>query len=498
MTGLTQLSGKTTTLEALIKRGGFRAVAFRTKIGETGFSEGFIVRPFFTEKSDWQYVESLLEATMRERLKFERSWIIKASKGAKSLEEVYENCKKLQASSRDSSLQYGVYTTLIAYFEIILPQISKIEFSRELILKDGVNIMDLEKLSDEVQSLVIRSVIDHVLRHEKNTIVIIPEAWKFLPQDKGNPVKAAAIAFVRQGATNRNFLWIDSQDLAGVDKTVLKQVANWILGLQTERNEVQHTLDQIPLPNALKPPPEEIMTLKIGHFIVCNPDFTKKIYMMPAWLDVETSKSIAMGTLPVEAVMGKKKLKLKDVTKFDELALSTLREELKKASNHINALDKENSRLRSRVEELKASVAKTRPDKGLMKKYNWIVDSVKKIAERFDTVQFDTTTNATDTAVELPMPHGFVPAPEGEYHVIRDPNSQTLAVPREKNLMLQKLGGMAQKIYDVLLQNPQGLTKPQIGLMTGYVHTSGSFSNAMSRLNTMGLIKKDGEQYKVV
>ena len=54
VTGITQLSGKTTTLEALIKRSGFKAIAFKTKIGETGFSEGFIIRPFFQEKSDWQ------------------------------------------------------------------------------------------------------------------------------------------------------------------------------------------------------------------------------------------------------------------------------------------------------------------------------------------------------------------------------------------------------------------------------------------------------------
>lgn len=34
VTGVTQLSGKTTTLEALIKRSGFKAIVFKTKIGQ--------------------------------------------------------------------------------------------------------------------------------------------------------------------------------------------------------------------------------------------------------------------------------------------------------------------------------------------------------------------------------------------------------------------------------------------------------------------------------
>ena len=75
-TGITQLSGKTTTEEALIKRSGKTAIVFKTKVGETGFTEGTVITPYFRERSDWQYVSSLLEATLKEKLKFERSWII--------------------------------------------------------------------------------------------------------------------------------------------------------------------------------------------------------------------------------------------------------------------------------------------------------------------------------------------------------------------------------------------------------------------------------------
>ena len=301
-TGITQLSGKTTTVEALIKRRHAKAIVFKTKVGETGFTEGILVPPYFKERSDWQYVSSLLEATLKEKLKFERAWIINVCKNANSLLEVKANIDKKLAEAKLNQLSRNIYTTLQAYFELVLPQLQYANFSRTLTIHNGINIMDLERYSEEIQSLVIRSVLETVLKEFKATIVVMPEAWKFLPQGRGNPCKYAAEAFIRQGATNGNFLWIDSQDMAGVDKTPLKQVSTWILGLQQERNEVQHTLDQIPLPKKQKPKPEDIMTLSLGHFILATPEETRKVYVQPAWLNDETAKKVALREIPVESI----------------------------------------------------------------------------------------------------------------------------------------------------------------------------------------------------
>lgn len=302
-TGITQLSGKTTTLEALIKRSGLRAIVFKTKVGETGFTEGTLIPPYFLERSDWQYVSSLLEATMREKLKFERAWIIKVCKDTDdNLLEVKRNIDEQLANPKVKGLSRNIYTTLQAYFELVLPQLQYANFSRTLTLRDGINIMDLERFKDEIQSLVIRSVLEIVLNEFKDTIIVMPEAWKFLPQGRGNPCKLAAEAFIRQGATNGNFLFIDCQDMAGVDKIPLKQVSTWILGLQQERNEVEHTLDQIPVPKRQKPKPEEIMTLKLGHFILATPEKTQRVYVQPSWLDDETAKKIALGEFDVSTL----------------------------------------------------------------------------------------------------------------------------------------------------------------------------------------------------
>ena len=71
-------------------------------------------------------------------------------------------------------------------------------------------------------------------------------------------------------------------------------------------------------------------------------------------------------------------------------------------------------------------------------------------------------------------------------------------VNNEANMMLQKLGGMTKKIYERLIQHPSGLTKRQIALMCGYSVTSGSYSNSLSKLRTMGLISRNGDTYQAL
>lgn len=492
VTGLTQLSGKTTTLEALIKRSECRAIVFKTKRGEEGFSEGTIIRPFFKEKSDWQFVSSLLEATMKEKLKFERSWIIKACKGTKTLEEVYEKCKELQKESREGSIHQGVYTNLIAYFELILPQIKDVKFSTELNLKEGTNIMDLEELSTEVQSLIIRSTLDYVLNNEKGIAVIIPECWKFIPEQRGNPVKIIAEEFIRQGATRKNFLWLDSQDIAGVDKTILKQVANWGLGLQTEINEVQHTIEQIPLPKSMKPKEDEIMTLKIGHFIFCNPYFTKKVYVCPAWLDEETAKKIALGIIPVEAVLGKKKIKIKDLSRTEEVALENSRQKEIEMSKKITALEKEIDDLGSEKGKLikkyekdlsfaKQHNEKLKEHKKLQTRYNLLVQKIKKFAENVEQVE------------QVIMPENEEVFPYGTS--MEDVKQIAPSLPQNnKKILIENLPPYEKEIMMAIMPHPNiPFTKMQLAVKCGKSEKSTTFYYAVKRLVQLNLLEEVGK-----
>src|SRR3990167_10188174 len=88
VTGISQLSGKTTALEALIKRSGLKAVVFKTKIGEKSFTEGTEVPPFFRDRSDYEFVKSLIEAYSKEKLFLEKGTLMQLCRGSASLLEI--------------------------------------------------------------------------------------------------------------------------------------------------------------------------------------------------------------------------------------------------------------------------------------------------------------------------------------------------------------------------------------------------------------------------
>jgi DNA-binding transcriptional ArsR family regulator len=149
-----------------------RALTFITKRGEGTFDRAHKIRPYFRERADWQYVSAILETTLREKLKFERSWIMKVCRGAQSLEDVQRNV--VRDLQRARGLNESVLTTLEAHLELVLPQIAATSFAPAVELARGINVMDLSEFRLELQSLIIRSALEWIYEREDNTVVIIP------------------------------------------------------------------------------------------------------------------------------------------------------------------------------------------------------------------------------------------------------------------------------------------------------------------------------------
>lgn len=322
--GQTQLSGKTTALEAIAFRGGLRAVAFITKQGEGGFLTGRMIPPYFSEPTNdeeqplWRWVKSILEASQQRKMNFEESWIIRACEDprqAKTLKDVHENIKALLSGEKGmrftgkrkgnktetkwirkpvSGMNAGIYTSLKAYFDIVMPQLARLPYTKKLELGPGLNVMDLRDYAMETQALVIRSVMEWVYQHEKNVRVIVPEAQDFVPQGKNSPVKMACETLVRKAGANKNFMWLDSQDMAAVDKFALRACSIVGIGVQTEAHEIDRSLASLFTPT-LKT--VDIARLKIGEFFVRTSEArVSKVYVMPAWMDSELhAQAIAKG-----------------------------------------------------------------------------------------------------------------------------------------------------------------------------------------------------------
>jgi len=300
VTGQTQLSGKTTTLEALVDRSNITAVAFVTKRGEGRFQYGSQIQPYFrtpldpgTRDVDWQFVESVLGSTLNEKMKSDslRLAIIRATGKAKSLAQVHEKVIALLNDAKGA--REGVYTLLDAYFRKVIPELDQSNYSDKLELHRGLNVMDISESTENVQQLVIRSVAQTVMEKRRNTCIILPEAWMFIPEKNNTPAKAALIHMIRAGAGIGNLLWLDSQDFAGISKIVMRAMGVWFVGAQQEYNEVLRVLETAVVPTKLAA--HEIKTLGIGQFFVLYDTHRFKTYIQPLWADAHSAAMYAAG-----------------------------------------------------------------------------------------------------------------------------------------------------------------------------------------------------------
>lgn len=308
ITGQSQASGKTTTLEGLVSRCGMRAIAFVTKRGEGSFRVASPIPPYFRNRTDWRFISNILESVVSEKLKFQRPEIIKICsdydgpegkwKEPKSLAEVEQNTEKALLKAR--GIAGRVYTELAEYLHMVVPEIERLPYSKDFKPKIGLNAMDLTEYDFAVQGLIVRSVIEWVHHESSNTVVVIPEAWKFAPRLRGSPVRMAAEELIRQGAALKNFLWCDSQDLAGISSVLLRQVTVWLFGVQRDPREIERTLEHIPA-DTQKPTRRDIATLGKGQFIVSFEREMFRVYVQPAWMTGVHAEAIARGEEPVES-----------------------------------------------------------------------------------------------------------------------------------------------------------------------------------------------------
>jgi len=312
ITGMTQY-GKSTTGEAILRRSkSAKSLVFLTKRGEKTFADANRIPPFYKERFDWEYVRGLLEAAMREKLKFETPWIMRISKAVnlapveqRNLSTWHKYLKQMLTREQLREFDRNIYTLLDGYMDKVTPVLDQArqQLATQLTLKEGLNVEDLTEWyqQEAFQMVLIGAAMDHILEVENNTRVMMPEAWKMLPQGRNTPVKLRFEKYVREGATNGNFLYIDAQDLGGVDKEPLRQVSLWIMGKMMQADEVERLLKQT-FKVTIKP--VDIQTLQVGHFIVVNgiENRVDKVYVWPWGVPEQLAKDVAAGKIPPEVV----------------------------------------------------------------------------------------------------------------------------------------------------------------------------------------------------
>ena len=298
--GLTQKSGKTTSLEAFVQRidGDASVLVLRTGRGEIGFTGAVEIPLYFRERTDWQFVEGMISAHLQEKAKFYRGDIMRACRGASSLQDVRRHIKLALGKAKEGSFVEKIYTELDQYLSEILPQLESLSFSSDLELSPGPQLMDLESVRPSVQQLVISATIDRVMQSRTNVIVVLPEARDFIPEDRRTPAKLSIENLIRKGAKLGNYLWCDSQSLTGLDLDVMRNVGVWMFGRQNLDREIERSGRSIP---GRKTKPAEIQSLKLGQFFLVQGEEVRKVYVQPAWLSELDAIAIARGKEKVES-----------------------------------------------------------------------------------------------------------------------------------------------------------------------------------------------------
>lgn len=437
VTGQTQLSGKTTTLEALVSRAtSMRSLAFRTKRGEGAFGNPtLVVPPYFRQRTDWQFVASVLEAETREKMRFERAWIMKAVHGADSLVAVRRNLTKLQAKSK-RSMDQDVYMVLGAYLDAVLPVLARVEFATRVHLRQGLSVVNLGELPVNVQGLVISSMLSWIHEKERDVTVILPESWKYIPQGRNSPVKMAAVSLAREGAGIGNFLWLDSQDLAGAEKEIVRQASVYLMGVQREVNEVKRALAHIPA-GIKKPRAEDLATLKRGEFFACWGSHAVRTYVQPAWMDDASAQQIARGD--TAGLLGNPNWRTTKVETTSAPSPGII-------STPVEFVD-----LKPRAYTLLEEVVVKITEEDEMnaeqeKKLDRLIDAVFGLVERMD--------NPARTVLTEDAPRFLPPARENERDVeVRIPPAAS--VEAIVTLVIERLRTMEPKLLKVLLERPE-------------------------------------------
>src|SRR5207247_2339227 len=130
------------------------------------------LQPYFRDRADWQFVTSIIDATLQEKNKFLRPWIMKICRNTRTLADVQREVRNALKGAK--GINEGVYTQLDAYLDLIVPEIQRAPLTKSLSLIAGLNVMDVSGYPVPMQMLFVQSAIDWVNAHTSHTVVIVP------------------------------------------------------------------------------------------------------------------------------------------------------------------------------------------------------------------------------------------------------------------------------------------------------------------------------------
>ena len=505
--GQTQFSGKTTLIKRLsdwAATQGFKVLIFDTKETEADYAGfGNEVPVCLRETTDSFVLIGLLESMFKRRLTHYYATLSRITERAKGFDDIIANARQLEEKTRSSWLK-DACRVLYDLLERLKRETAKVETISKLKLYPGINRMCINEFSLEAQQLIVRNAFEDALRfYKRKLILVIDEAFKFLPQDYSSPATRAVMNVITQGAKTGLYVWISTQFLAVTDKDPLKACAVKFLGTQDHITEVKHTLDLIPEARG-KFKADDIMRLKLGHWVLVRkrPPFVGVVYSLPVGVPEDVGRKVALGEYTPEFVRDNylKKMEVDEDLVWKE-KFETLKKDFEKLKAEHNRLKEVVKALRSQNEEMRrAGFDKYNQEMKKLKdenrKLKQMLDSMDDELEALELLRSGLSKlfNIPDKIVSP----GFEPAVSGpsEVTVTLQQPALTVKVERKPLVLSQKdlLGRIAIVYAEGLLPTDKAFTLRQLNQIMeqrfGRKEAYANFSKPLTDLVAWGFLEK--------
>lgn len=399
--GQTQFSGKTTLIKRLSEWAsdlGYKILIFDTKETEADYAGfGVEVPVCLRETTDSFVLIGLLESMFRRRLTHYYATLSRLTERASGFDDIIERAKQMEEKTRSSWLK-DACRVLYDLLERLQNETSKVETVPQLQLSSDINRMIINDFSLEAQQLIVKNAFEDALRiYKRNLVLVVDEAFKFIPQGYSSPATRAIMNLMTQGAKTGLFGWISTQFLAVTDKDPLKACAIKFLGTQDHITEVKHTLALIPEVRG-KFTANDIMKLKLGHWVLVRkrPPDVRIVYALPHSVPTSLGRKVALGELKPEFVRDRY-LKPSRALGDDELVwkkkYEKLRKEFDELCDEVTRLKKDKEKLTRDLNNAKSLLQKVEDDMELLDELRMVMQRVFPNLTR--TVEVPETTKTT-------------------------------------------------------------------------------------------------------
>lgn len=380
---------------------------------------------------------------------------------------------------------------------------------RKLLELNVSTIIDISDLKMHERILYAKKFLEALMEVPrelwKPCIIVLDEAHLLAGQQEKQDSTHAVIDLMTRGR-KRGFCGIlATQRIAKLHKDAVAEANNILIGrtgLDIDMKRASEILGFTSKQDMLS-----LRDLDAGEFFVfgtaiskgVEKEFVGEVKTTHPKVGMDIRKSIIPPTEQVKKILTK---------------LSDLPQEAKKELKDREDMQKEIIRLKSEIhlaKQNKPSLDEKTLQQVSLKAYreaeSKYLDEMNRLKQSYNKLQvlLEKTGQAISSAMVKYSPEKKItsikPADSFKMNHIVKPIQKEPISHRSNDTTISKemsLGKCDKTIYSFLYAYPnRTFTKSQVGAVTGYSSTSGGFNNALSKLNSLGLIKKNGDNLQV-